>query len=205
MVGPNGLEPLTSTVSRWRSSQLSYGPTDWTNLSIRAERRRTPGLLLVFDDLSALHYERNVFEEMYIRQRVTLDRNDVRVLSSFQGANTIGPAEQVRRVHRASLNRLQRGQTHLHHLSEFVSVQSMRIDGRVGAQGNFHAGFESMREILLRDGQNQFGFLDHVGSEPQHLHVFHQPIFQIHGGNQIGSALLHQCNILIIYIAAVSD
>jgi integrase len=28
MVGPNGLEPLTSTVSRWRSSQLSYGPTD---------------------------------------------------------------------------------------------------------------------------------------------------------------------------------
>jgi hypothetical protein len=30
MVGPNGLEPLTSTVSRWRSSQLSYGPTDWS-------------------------------------------------------------------------------------------------------------------------------------------------------------------------------
>ena len=29
MVGPCGLEPQTSTVSRWRSSQLSYGPTDW--------------------------------------------------------------------------------------------------------------------------------------------------------------------------------
>ena len=28
MVGPCGLEPQTSTVSRWRSSQLSYGPTD---------------------------------------------------------------------------------------------------------------------------------------------------------------------------------
>jgi hypothetical protein len=27
MVGPCGLEPQTSTVSRWRSSQLSYGPT----------------------------------------------------------------------------------------------------------------------------------------------------------------------------------
>ena len=26
MVGPCGLEPQTSTVSRWRSSQLSYGP-----------------------------------------------------------------------------------------------------------------------------------------------------------------------------------
>jgi hypothetical protein len=28
LVGPCGLEPQTSTVSRWRSSQLSYGPTD---------------------------------------------------------------------------------------------------------------------------------------------------------------------------------
>ncbi len=27
MVGPCGLEPQTSTVSRWRSSQLSYGPS----------------------------------------------------------------------------------------------------------------------------------------------------------------------------------
>ena len=27
MVGPGGLEPLTSSVSRKRSNQLSYGPT----------------------------------------------------------------------------------------------------------------------------------------------------------------------------------
>src|SRR5579859_3944033 len=28
MVGPNGLEPSTSSVSRKRSNQLSYGPTE---------------------------------------------------------------------------------------------------------------------------------------------------------------------------------
>ena len=33
MVGPCGLEPQTSTVSRWRSSQLSYGPNDAESIS----------------------------------------------------------------------------------------------------------------------------------------------------------------------------
>ena len=38
MVGPCGLEPQTSTVSRWRSSQLSYGPIGWHHLSTAALR-----------------------------------------------------------------------------------------------------------------------------------------------------------------------
>src|SRR5271155_4542839 len=36
VVGPCGLEPQTSTVSRWRSSQLSYGPTDAESISYAA-------------------------------------------------------------------------------------------------------------------------------------------------------------------------
>src|SRR5271155_2127475 len=36
MVGPCGLEPQTSTVSRWRSSQLSYGPTVAESISSTA-------------------------------------------------------------------------------------------------------------------------------------------------------------------------
>ena len=32
MVGPGGLEPLTSSVSRKRSNQLSYGPTVWKSV-----------------------------------------------------------------------------------------------------------------------------------------------------------------------------
>jgi hypothetical protein len=36
MVGPCGLEPQTSTVSRWRSSQLSYGPIAAESISSTA-------------------------------------------------------------------------------------------------------------------------------------------------------------------------
>ena len=36
MVGPCGLEPQTSTVSRWRSSQLSYGPITTGSLAQQA-------------------------------------------------------------------------------------------------------------------------------------------------------------------------
>ena len=41
MVGPCGLEPQTSTVSRWRSNQLSYGPMLSFTL---AQRRGTADL-----------------------------------------------------------------------------------------------------------------------------------------------------------------
>jgi hypothetical protein len=46
MVGPCGLEPQTSTVSRWRSSQLSYGPIVLTCIglvSLSALNKSWPG------------------------------------------------------------------------------------------------------------------------------------------------------------------
>ncbi len=83
MVGPNGLEPLTSTVSRWRSSQLSYGPTDLPNIlaqGLSAFARylfiRRSGLVgLVLHYLSALHDELHVFECPDIGDRITIYRD----------------------------------------------------------------------------------------------------------------------------------
>ena len=44
MVGPGGLEPLTSSVSRKRSNQLSYGPTAYGVTS--ATKRLDPKFLI---------------------------------------------------------------------------------------------------------------------------------------------------------------
>jgi hypothetical protein len=52
MVGPCGLEPQTSTVSRWRSSQLSYGPIVLTSIglaSLSAPTKIWPGYRLGTD------------------------------------------------------------------------------------------------------------------------------------------------------------
>jgi hypothetical protein len=66
MVGPNGLEPLTSTVSRWRSSQLSYGPTDITILAYGL-CTGILHLLLVSDDFPAFHHKADIFQQAHIR------------------------------------------------------------------------------------------------------------------------------------------
>ena len=50
---PTGVEPVTSTVQTWRSSQLSYGPTNWAGLDSNQRRPKPAGLQPAAFDHSA--------------------------------------------------------------------------------------------------------------------------------------------------------
>jgi hypothetical protein len=59
MVGPCGLEPQTSTVSRWRSSQLSYGPSEGVNRILACPPQREQDAVSASSSAVSFHFLRN--------------------------------------------------------------------------------------------------------------------------------------------------
>jgi hypothetical protein len=74
MVGPCGLEPQTSTVSRWRSSQLSYGPSDCEYLSTPARCAITAG-----NSTTARHHRKIPARRFAIDCRSNVSRRQRRI------------------------------------------------------------------------------------------------------------------------------
>src|ERR1041384_1158499 len=159
------------------------------------ERRQMSSL---DDDLTALHYERDMFESCYICKWIPADGNYVRQPASLDRAYSVGPTKQIRRVHGGSLNRLHGCKAKLDHYRKLASVHAVRIDRCVGAEGHFNPRFESPGDVLARGGHHHFCFCDHELRHAHPLIVLNKPITQIERGNQISTFLFHQANCFLI-------
>src|SRR2546430_913997 len=149
--------------------------------------------VLVPHHLAALHHKLHFLQRSHILQGIAIDRDDVGARPRLEASDLARPSQQISRIHGRSLNRLQRRKPQLHHDSELVRIQAMRIDCCVGAKGNFHPAGERVRDILPRRRNHgrapwpaaaqAYGFVPHYRtSSPRDRELrpdkFHAPSWQ---------------------------
>src|SRR5215471_18660833 len=96
MVGPGGLEPLTSSVSRKRSNQLSYGP-EFPSV-YHDSRLSEAGLLSHSRKLEAQGNPAEGMEEPSIYRALKRNASSVRYLTLPHKAHNYSPQESIEDV-----------------------------------------------------------------------------------------------------------
>src|SRR4029077_11098686 len=118
--------------------------------------------VLIRHHFSTLHYELHPLKRRDIFQRVAFDRDQVGPLARLERADLARPTEQVSPVDGCCLNRLQRAHPEPHIDRELVRVQAMRINRRIGSEGNLYSRRERLLEGVLSDCRNRLHLSDNV-------------------------------------------
>src|SRR3982074_3428285 len=107
----------------------------------------------VFVDDAGLHDEVYVLKELYVFEGIAVGGDDVGPFAGFDGADFVGPAHEVRGIDSAGLNALQGRHAELIDVDvDLMRVEAVRVDGCVGAEGDFDAGLDGLYGVLLFDG-----------------------------------------------------
>ena len=113
---------------------------------IRGEVSQDAESLLV--DHAAFHHERDLLQYADVRERVSRHCDDVGEIARLQRADLSLPAEQLRAVQRAGLDRGERRHPVLHHEREFAGLRAVRKRSYVGAHGDGNTGRELFRQFV---------------------------------------------------------
>src|ERR1700728_888746 len=106
--------------------------------------------ILVLHHFAAFHHEFHVLQGSHVLARIAVDPDDVGPRPGLQATDFPRPPQQIRRIHRRCLNRLQRRKPQLHHDGELMRIQTMRVNCGIRAESNFHATGKRVRNILAR-------------------------------------------------------
>src|SRR5262249_43637065 len=140
----------TSCVQLATSVQNRQAKSLLTGHSMECSNSRTIAgfLLLLLHDDPALHHPFDTLKFRDVFGWIAVDGDQVGVFARFNRAGAVFPPEQLRRVNGRGPNRLERRHAEFDVDGELAPVQPVRVDRRVGAEGDGHALRESARDVL---------------------------------------------------------
>src|SRR5262249_9564059 len=115
------------------------------------------------------------------------------------------PAEQISRIDRRGLNRLNWSQSPFDHVRELFGVPSMRINSGVRAECELHSGARGLLKILSLRATDHSLFLDYLFGVAELGELGQDVIVVVDVGDQISPALFHHLDAFVVNQAAVFD
>jgi len=162
-------------------------------------------VVITVDD-AFFHDEEDVFSLADILQGIAGDRDNIGEFTGFEGADFVGQAQEIGIRGSSRLKRINGLHTKVHHLVKLFGVSPVGINGGVGAKSNLDAFGEGALKGGVDGVGSGVGFggdgWGHVNATIKH---FLEPLNGHEGGHEVGAALLHHVESLVVEEAAVFD
>src|SRR5262249_2657974 len=131
--------------------------------------RRFP---VAFVNMSAFHHKIDLLQQFYIRNRVSLDRDDVGIASGLDAPYRVGAPDQVGGVPGRRENRFDGRHSSFNHVLKLFGVLPVRIDSGIGPESDLDAASICPRKRILDKRPDLSGLHLYLWRiEPGHVRV----------------------------------